>query len=91
MREGRRAVELRPPSKDTWLGVDMVRNLATIYATLGEADSAVKQLRSCCSRYRHGSRCRRCGPDPTWDPIRRDPAFQALVAGERRGSGVTLR
>ena len=45
IREGRRAVELQPPSKDTWLGVDMVRSLATTYATLGEADSAVKQLR----------------------------------------------
>ena len=29
IREGRRAVELRPLSKDTWLGVDMVRSLAT--------------------------------------------------------------
>jgi hypothetical protein len=81
MREGRRAVELRPPSKDTWLGVDMVRNLAVVYATLGEADSAVKQLRFLLTVPSWisvpGLRA-----DPTWGPIRRDPAFQALL---RRG------
>jgi TolB-like protein/Tfp pilus assembly protein PilF/tRNA A-37 threonylcarbamoyl transferase component Bud32 len=90
MREGQRAVELRPSSKDTWLGVDMLRSLAITYATLGEADSAVKQLRlllevpSWISA--PGLRA-----DPTWDPIRRDPEFQALMAGERRVGGVALR
>ncbi|MGH7580257.1 MAG: TPR end-of-group domain-containing protein, partial [Gemmatimonadales bacterium] len=78
MREGQRAVELRPPSKDTWLGEDMVRNLAVVYATLGQADSAVKQLRLLLTMPSWisvpGLRA-----DPTWDPIRRDPAFQALV------------
>jgi TolB-like protein/Flp pilus assembly protein TadD len=78
MREGRRAVELRPPSKDTWFGVDMVRNLAVVYAMLGEADSAVKQLRLLLSVPSWisvpGLRA-----DPTWDPIRRDPGFQGLL------------
>ena len=78
MREGQRAVELRPPSKDTWLGVDMVRNLAVVYATLGEADSAVKQLRFLLTVPSWisipGLRA-----DPTWSPIRRDPGFQALL------------
>jgi hypothetical protein len=32
-------------AEDTWVGVDMLRNLAVTYATLGEADSAVKQPR----------------------------------------------
>ena len=79
IREGRRAVELRPPSKDTWFGVDMVRNLAVVYATLGEADSAVKQLRSCCSRFRRGSRCRCSGP------IRRGIRFGAIRASRPAG------
>ncbi|MGH7525385.1 MAG: tetratricopeptide repeat protein, partial [Gemmatimonadales bacterium] len=78
IREGRRAVELRPPSKDTWLGVDMVRNLAVVYATLGEADSAAKQLRFLLSVPSWisvpGLRA-----DPTWNPIRRHPAFRALL------------
>jgi TolB-like protein/Flp pilus assembly protein TadD len=80
IREGRRAVELAPPSKDTWLGVDMVRNLAVVYAMLGEADSAVKQLRFLLTVPSWisvpGLRA-----DPTWDPIRRDPGFQALLGG----------
>jgi tetratricopeptide (TPR) repeat protein len=80
MREGQRAVELRPPSKDTWLGVDMVRNLAVVYAMLGEADSAVKQLRFLLTVPSWisvpGLRA-----DPTWDTIRRDPGFQALLGG----------
>jgi serine/threonine-protein kinase len=79
IREGQRAVELRPPSKDTWLGVDMVRNLAVAYATLGEADSAVKQLRFLLSVPSWISQPW-LRADPTWDPIRRDPGFQALLA-----------
>jgi hypothetical protein len=79
IREGRRAVELRPPSKDTWLGVDMVRSLATTYAMLGEADSAVRQLRLLLQVPSWIS-VPALRADPTWDPIRRDPDFRALVA-----------
>jgi TolB-like protein/tetratricopeptide (TPR) repeat protein len=78
IREGRRAVELRPSSKDTWYGVDMLRNLAVVYATLGEADSAVKQLRTLLS-VPSGISIPWLRADPTWDPVRRDPGFQALV------------
>jgi eukaryotic-like serine/threonine-protein kinase len=78
IREGRRAVELRPPSKDSWLGVDMVYNLAVVYAMLGEADSAVSQLRFLLTVPSWisvpGLRA-----DPTWEPIRGDPDFQALL------------
>jgi tetratricopeptide (TPR) repeat protein len=77
--EGRRAVELQPASKDTWYGVDMLRNLAVVYATLGEADSAVKQLRTLLS-IPSGVSVPWLRADPTWDPVRRDPGFQALVA-----------
>ena len=78
IREGLRAVELRPPGKDTWLGVDMVRNLAVVYATLGEADSAVKQLRFLLTVPSWIS-VPGLRTDPTWDPIRRDPGFRALL------------
>ena len=79
MREGQRAVELRPPTKDTWLGVDMARNLAVIYATLGEADSAAKQLRYLLTVPSWVS-VPSLRVDPTWTPIRRTPAFQALLS-----------
>jgi serine/threonine-protein kinase len=82
IREGRQAVALRPLSKDTWLGEDMLRNLAVVYATLGQADSAVKQLRFLLTVPSWVS-VPGLRADPTWDPIRRDPAFQTLVAQER--------
>ena len=78
IREGRRAVELRPPAKDTWYGVDMLRNLAVVYATLGEADSTVKQLRTLLAVPSWIS-VPLLRADPTWDPVRRNPGFQALV------------
>ena len=78
IREGRLAVELRPPSRDTWYGVDMLRNLAVVYATLGEADSAVKQLRTLLS-VPSGISVPWLRADPTWDPVRRDPGFRALI------------
>ena len=78
IREGRRAVELRPLSRDTWLGVDMLSHLAVMYAKLGEADSAVKHLRVLLEVPSWisvpGLRA-----DPTWDPIRRSPGFRALL------------
>ena len=90
IREGRRAVELRPPSKDTWLGVDMVRSLATTYATLGEADSAVKQLRLLLEVPSWIS-APALRADPTWDPIRQHPGFRSLLAGGKRAGGVASR
>ena len=79
MREARRAVELRPVSKDTWLGVDMLRSLAITYATLGEADSAVKHLRVLLEVPSWIS-VPALRADPTWDPVRRNPGFRALLA-----------
>ena len=81
-REGRTAVQLRPASKDTWYGVDMLRNLAVVYATVGEADSTVKQLRTLLS-IPSGISVPLLRADPIWDPVRRDPGFQALI---KRGS-----
>jgi TolB-like protein/tRNA A-37 threonylcarbamoyl transferase component Bud32/Flp pilus assembly protein TadD len=78
MREGRRAVELRPLTMDTWLGVDMLGQLAVVYATLGEADSAVKQLRVLL-RVPSWISVPGLKVDPTWDPIRKDPGFQELI------------
>jgi TolB-like protein/Flp pilus assembly protein TadD len=82
IREGLLAVEMRPSSKDTWYGVDMLRSLAVVYATLGEADLAVKQLRVLLSVPSWIS-IPWLRADPTWDPVRRDPGFQALITKEK--------
>jgi hypothetical protein len=44
LREGRRAVELLPVTKDAWTGAAVLTNLAIIYAWASEKDLAIKQL-----------------------------------------------
>ncbi|MGN6392377.1 MAG: protein kinase domain-containing protein [Gemmatimonadales bacterium] len=78
IREGRRAVELVPSAKDTWYGVDMLRNLAVVYATLGEADSTVQELRTLLAVPSWIS-VPLLRVDPTWDRVRGDAGFQALL------------
>jgi len=78
LREGRRAVELFPITRDAVTGAEILRNLAITYAWAGEKDLALKQL-----EYVVGIP----GPisygqlrlHPWWDPLRDDPRFEKLV------------
>jgi TolB-like protein/Flp pilus assembly protein TadD len=80
-REGRRAVEARPLSRDAVDGPLVLVNLARIYTLLGRADAAIDQLQLVLSKP---------GPlspawlraDPFWAPLRGNPRFERLVAGE---------
>jgi hypothetical protein len=56
----------------------MVRNLAVVYATLVEADSAVKQLKFLLTVPSWIS-VPSLRVDPTWAPIRGDADFLALL------------
>jgi tetratricopeptide (TPR) repeat protein len=79
IREGRRAVELVPVSKDAIDGTDLILNLAVIYARTGEKDLALKQLAEAAqlpSSLNYGSL--RLHPD--WDTLRNDPRFEKIVA-----------
>ena len=78
IREGRRACELLPISKDSWEGPYWVTNLATIYAWTGDNDAALQQL---------GNSARNFGVTygelkllPIWDSLRSDPRFDQIVA-----------
>jgi len=82
IREGKRAVELLPPERDAYFGVDNVANLARIYAAGGQAAPAVEQIRrvqALPSRLTAAF----LRVDPDWDPIRHDPAFQQVLARGR--------
>jgi serine/threonine-protein kinase len=78
LREGRRAAELLPVTKDAMTGAEILRNLAITYAWVGEKDLAIKQLEELLPLY---------GPisygqlhlHPWWDPLRDDPRFERLV------------
>jgi TolB-like protein/class 3 adenylate cyclase/Tfp pilus assembly protein PilF len=79
IREGTRAVELVPVSKDVIDGTDLILNLAAIYAWTGEKDLALKQLAEAAqlpSSLNYG--WLRLHPD--WDPLRGDPRFEKIVA-----------
>jgi len=82
IREGKRAVQLLPPARDAYFGVNNVTSLAGIYAILGQAGPAVEQLRS-VQGMPGAFTPARLRVDPTWDPIRNDPAFQQLLSGTR--------
>ncbi len=78
-REGKRAVELLPPSRDAYFGVDNLVYLATIYAAAGRTEEAVEQLQTALALPGYISiALLRVAPE--WDPIRSDPAFQRLLA-----------
>lgn len=89
IREGRRAVELEPASKDAVVAPWMTGFLAMIYARAGDADSAMPLLEkllaspgpvdntNCCITYNDLRKRWQ------WDPIRNDPRFQRLIAPER--------
>jgi TolB-like protein/class 3 adenylate cyclase/Flp pilus assembly protein TadD len=79
IREGRRAVELVPVSKDAIDGTDLILNLAVIYAWTGEKNLALKQLAEAAqlpSSLNYG--WLRLHPD--WDMLRNDPRFEKIVA-----------
>jgi TolB-like protein/class 3 adenylate cyclase/Tfp pilus assembly protein PilF len=79
IREGRRAVELLPVSKDAIQGPLLIEYLALIYAWTGEKDRALKQLDEAAklpSYLSYGRLVLR----PRWDPLRGDPRFDKIVA-----------
>lgn len=76
--EGKKAIELLPPSRDAYFGMNNVINLAQIYAALDQPQNAVEQLRAALAvPSRISTETLRV--DPEWDPIRADPGFRTLV------------
>jgi serine/threonine protein kinase len=80
IREGERAVELTPVSKNAIEGATLVRYLAVIYAWTGEKDRAIQRLAE--TTYLPGSHVSYgyLRLHPLWDPLRGDPRFEAIVA-----------
>jgi serine/threonine-protein kinase len=79
IREGRRAVELLPVTKDAIIGPLLVQNLALIYAWTGEKDLAFEQL-SIAAKVPGYLSYGELRLHPYWDPLRDDPRFEKIVA-----------
>ncbi len=77
--EGKRAVELLPESQDAFDGPRATAVLAQIYAWTGEFDEAFRMLDHLLAVPTHGLTVPMLKLDPAWDPLRKDPRFQALI------------
>jgi TolB-like protein/predicted Ser/Thr protein kinase len=78
IREGRRASELLPVTKDALGGAHIMEYLGVIYAWTGEKDLAIKQIAATLqvpSLLSYGQ----LRLHPFWDPLRGDPRFEKLV------------
>ena len=78
--EGRKAVELVPESQDAFEGPQATAELAEIYAWVGEPDEAFRLLDHLL-KVPNGLTVPTLRLDPVWDPLRKDPRFQALIGG----------
>jgi TolB-like protein/class 3 adenylate cyclase/Tfp pilus assembly protein PilF len=86
IREGRRAVELKPESKDAVDGAIMNCYLALIYARVGEKDLAIPLIErllktpGAIDSVDYSITINDLKHRWEWDPIRNDPRFQKLIA-----------
>ena len=79
IREGQRAVELLPRTKDAMNGPKISRYLAVIYVWTGEKKLALDELSKLTeipSDVNYGE----LRLNPAWDPLRGDPRFEKIVA-----------
>jgi serine/threonine protein kinase len=80
IRDGKRAVELLPPSKDMYFGPYIQHQLVRIYLLADEPDAALNQLEPLLGMpYTLTPAWLRI--DPMFDPIRKHPRFVKLVEG----------
>jgi serine/threonine protein kinase/tetratricopeptide (TPR) repeat protein len=78
LREGRHAMELLPPEKDSTNGTHMIIYLAMIAAWVGDKDLACEQL-SVAFRYPDPPSYGELKLLPYWDPLRGDARFEKIV------------
>jgi TolB-like protein/cytochrome c-type biogenesis protein CcmH/NrfG len=81
--EGQKAIGLLPSSKNPEFGHDLEDEMAHIYAQLGDADHAIPMLKRLLRTHYPSATFLTPATlrlDPIWDPIRKDPRFQELIA-----------
>jgi serine/threonine-protein kinase len=76
--EIKRAQDLLPETKDAFDGPQITQTLAEIYAIFGDAGGAISVLDGLLQRP-SAVTVAVLKINPVWDPIRKDPRFQALL------------
>jgi TolB-like protein/cytochrome c-type biogenesis protein CcmH/NrfG len=77
--EGKRACEILPYEKDSWVGPAWVTYLAAIYTKCGEKDAALALLEK-SAKNAVGITYGELKQSPDWDTLRSDPRFERIVA-----------
>jgi len=78
LREGRRAIELLPATKDALNGSEVLYFYAVICAWTEQLDQAIAQLET-LAKLPAGISYGEIRLDPSWDPLRGDPRFEKIV------------
>lgn len=78
IREGKRALELLPESKDAIDAPLLVVAMARIYAITGDGEKAIDLLQHSVQTPA-GLTVNEIRMDPTWDVLRESPRFKALI------------
>ena len=80
VREGRRALEMLPISRDAYFGAHLQLQLVRIYVLVGQPDQALDQLEPLLAMpfYLSPGWLRL---DPAFDALRNNPRFRKLVEG----------
>jgi TolB-like protein/Tfp pilus assembly protein PilF len=76
--EAQRAMQLRPESKDAFEGPSITTAVAEIHAILRDNDQAIAMLDGLMNRPSEVT-VYSLKLNPVWDPLRKDPRFQALI------------
>jgi serine/threonine protein kinase/TolB-like protein/Flp pilus assembly protein TadD len=79
LREGRRATEVLPVSHDAVDGADLQEDMAYVELLVGDHDAAITRLAYLLTIPSDVS-VPMLRADPMWDPLRKNPRFQRLVA-----------
>jgi Flp pilus assembly protein TadD len=80
IQEGRRAMEARPISEDAWEGPLIATDMALVYAWVNQSDLAFDQLNILVKMPGSFLRYGDLKTNPEWDPLRKDPRFDKLLA-----------
>ena len=80
IQEARRATEMRPISQDAVDGPGFAAKLAAVYAWANQSDLAFEQLNILIKMPGYLLSYGDLKTNPTWDPLRKDPRFDKLLA-----------
>lgn len=78
IQEGKRACQILPYTKDSWVGPTFITYLGVIHALCGEKEAALQQLKTSAA-LPVGVTYGELRQSPDWDSLRGDPRFEQIT------------